>query len=172
MTTMYALAVILMGCADTSIWAVGDDPAIRETGIDFGQDTAEGESGDTGDDEGPWRGQWAELHVTSGEVGGVVGFLDWDGVAVTCEVELEVVSAEVATGCPSCAVAATLVFGSANVVSDVDGACARLGWTALEGSSSTVGHVAPEALWSSDGTWREVGWSSLTASSWAFERPL
>lgn len=163
-----------VGCSDTSLWDAGDPPPVRHTGLEFGQDTAAGESGGTGDTggEGPWRGHWAELERDGDAVEGVTGFLDWDGAAVRCEIELPV-TGTLGAGCEGCAVGAELVYGAAQVLVDADGACGSLGWGGLSGTSASFGHAAPAALWMlGPNGWSEVGDSAVTAASWSFERPL
>ncbi|MCB9677670.1 MAG: hypothetical protein H6737_21370 [Alphaproteobacteria bacterium] len=170
MIAMYTM--FLTGCSDSSLWAdATGNPPIQETGIDLGDDTGEGDSGDSGGGEGPWVGQWGEVDQAGGQA--YTGFVDWDGTVAQCEVEYPLSGGTAAQGCPSCTVALAFTYGTPEIVTNVGGRCEQLGWTGLEGSPLVVGHQDPGMLWQQvGGTWSQNGWSSVSGTTWGFEIEL
>ncbi|MCA9571740.1 MAG: hypothetical protein KC656_28075 [Myxococcales bacterium] len=166
----------------------GSDPTVEAGGVRYGGGDGEtedsGDQQDSGDwqdsgaqdtgDSGAWTGQWGEITRQGDAFGEAwMGFTQWDGTASQCDVAYPLENPTPASGCATCTLQTTFTLGAPEVEADVAGACAAQGWTGLQGTTITIGHAPPESLWmQANGTFSAVGWSSLDAALWTFERDL
>ena len=155
-----ALILLLAGCNGAK-----NDPATcwycLETSDDGGPGNKGGGDDDDDDDGEAFAEWWGELDSSTGM--GLYGFFkEGNG---TCDLDYEITDA-VPADCAECVFSWEITLGEPEVWENKGNGCK--GALNLAGTTVRVGHVDPEALWSDDGGWTEVGWSEHSGGEWFF----